>query len=142
MIPLLLLFWLILSGQFSLFFIIAGLISLGITIYGDKKLFNDKISLFIGIKKEWLVYLIVLFKEMTKSSFVVTKIIWFAPKVKPVWGKVKAQSSDHLIQVIQANSITLTPGTMSMDLSEGEIFVHAISKETMDDIFVIPGIKK
>jgi multicomponent Na+:H+ antiporter subunit E len=142
MIILLLLFWFILSGQISAFFIIAGFISLALTVYCDRKLFNDKISLFIGIKKEWLIYLLILFKEMIKSSIIVTRVIWFSSEVRPVWGTVNAQSSDPLIQVIQANSITLTPGTMSMDLSEGKILVHAISKETMDDVFVIPGIKK
>ncbi|MBT6441056.1 MAG: cation transporter, partial [Alphaproteobacteria bacterium] len=33
-----------------------------------------------------------------------------------------------------ANSITLTPGTLTTDVKEGEIEVHALSRYLMDDL--------
>jgi len=36
--------------------------------------------------------------------------------------------------VIFANSITLTPGTVSIDVQAGEIEVHALSKEAAEEL--------
>ena len=42
-----------------------------------------------------------------------------------------AQKSD-LAKVIYANAITLTPGTVSVQLDDDTITVHALSKEAAD----------
>jgi multicomponent Na+:H+ antiporter subunit E len=36
--------------------------------------------------------------------------------------------------VTLGNSITLTPGTITMDIVDGEFFVHALSKKVADDL--------
>jgi multicomponent Na+:H+ antiporter subunit E len=33
-----------------------------------------------------------------------------------------------------ANSITLTPGTITADIKDGEYYVHALSKKVADDL--------
>ncbi|MBT3172033.1 MAG: hypothetical protein HN333_11455, partial [Rhodospirillaceae bacterium] len=43
------------------------------------------------------------------------------------------QRSD-IAKVIYANSITLTPGTVSTDVSNGEIEVHALTRAAMEDL--------
>jgi len=49
--------------------------------------------------------------------------------------KVKASQKTHLGMVAYANSITLTPGTVSVDLREdGEITVHALTLEAAEDL--------
>jgi multicomponent Na+:H+ antiporter subunit E len=40
----------------------------------------------------------------------------------------------ELGRVIYANSITLTPGTVSINIDEDEIWVHALTKETAADL--------
>ena len=42
---------------------------------------------------------------------------------------MKVSQTSDLGQVIYANSITLTPGTISVDVANGEILVHALSFE-------------
>ena len=46
----------------------------------------------------------------------------------------KATQTTALGRVIYANSITITPGTISCDLHDGEILVHAITKGGFDDV--------
>ena len=48
------------------------------------------------------------------------------PPIAPRIIRVRASQKSELAQVIYANSITLTPGTVSIDLSGGEILVHAL----------------
>ena len=48
------------------------------------------------------------------------------PRIAPQLLRVPAEQRTPLTQVIYANSITLTPGTVSVDLREGEILVHAL----------------
>ena len=50
--------------------------------------------------------------------------------------KVKSTQASNLAKVIYANSITLTPGTISIDLDGSEIEVHSLSKEG------VVGLKK
>ena len=48
------------------------------------------------------------------------------PPIAPRIIRVRASQESELAQVIYANSITLTPGTISIDVSDGEILVHAL----------------
>jgi multicomponent Na+:H+ antiporter subunit E len=48
--------------------------------------------------------------------------------------RVKPGQKRDLGRVIYANSITLTPGTVSIDIDENEITVHALTRETASDL--------
>ena len=48
--------------------------------------------------------------------------------------RIRASQKSDLGQVIFANSITLTPGTLSVDVANNEILVHALSKSGADDL--------
>ena len=48
------------------------------------------------------------------------------PRIAPRLVRVRASQRSELAQVVYANSITLTPGTVSVDLTDGELLVHAL----------------
>ena len=48
--------------------------------------------------------------------------------------RVAASQKTHLGQVIYANSITLTPGTVAVEADEGTIDVHALTREAAADV--------
>lgn len=140
---LLLLFWFICSGQDSLFFIIAAILSVIFTLVIDRKLFSS-FSFFSSetsaarIEIKYLINLslkfFLLLKEMFISSLRVGRIIWFdSKKVQPCCILVDAKSANKLEQVIQANAITLTPGTMSLHLDDNKILIHAINSEMLEE---------
>jgi multicomponent Na+:H+ antiporter subunit E len=66
--------------------------------------------------------------EIIKANVdVARRILAFGPPpIAPRIIRVPASQKSELAQVIYANSITLTPGTVSIDLSGGEILVHAL----------------
>lgn len=69
-----------------------------------------------------------LIKEIVKSNIEVTKIV-LSPDMKLQRNliKVGARQESSLGKVILANSITLTPGTVSVSMEGDQILVHALS---------------
>ena len=64
----------------------------------------------------------------------VLKRILLSGAVEPTWIKVPANQKTRLGRVIFANSITLTPGTVSVDIQEDYILVNAISLEGAESL--------
>jgi multicomponent Na+:H+ antiporter subunit E len=73
--------------------------------------------------------------EIVKANLEVARLI-LAPRmaISPTVIKVKASQPDELGQVIYANSITLTPGTVSIDVRDATIEVHAITREMAEGL--------
>ena len=68
--------------------------------------------------------------EVVKSNFdVALRIIKPSLPIRPRVFTVRTTQRTELGQVIYANSITLTPGTVSIDLRGHEIEVHALAEE-------------
>ena len=67
--------------------------------------------------------------EIVKSNIDVAKII-LSPSlpISPTLIRVKASQKDELGHVIYANSITLTPGTLAIDVVDHSIEVHALTE--------------
>jgi multicomponent Na+:H+ antiporter subunit E len=130
MILVLLLFWIILSGQISLFFIIGAFISIATTIWLYWKIFAI-FSFRANLNWRWLIFANKLLQEMFISTAIVMKIIWLNPKnIKPTYSWIRSKAKEP---VIYANAITLTPGTMSMLLEGDKIFIHALSADMIDN---------
>ncbi len=89
------------------------------------------IHLSVILPRYWLW----LFKEIALANIDVTKRI-LAPNlpINPQLFRVKATQHNELGKVIFANSITLTPGTVTVDIDGDEFLVHALSDATKDDL--------
>jgi multicomponent Na+:H+ antiporter subunit E len=77
----------------------------------------------------WLLWQIVL-----ANWDVVKRIVHPKLPISPTLRPVRSTQKTDLGRVVFANSITLTPGTVSLRVSEGEVLVHAISREGMDEL--------
>lgn len=137
MILLLFIFWIIFSGYFEFYFLSAGLLSLFLVVIITGKFFpQSRATLFmVGFRLSWLRFFIKLLREIFSSSIKVSKIIWSKKiEIEPEEGYVDCSYFSENKKVIYANSITLTPGTMTLKLEDGQIFVHAIDKSFMEDL--------
>lgn len=68
-----------------------------------------------------------LWREIVISNLAVTACVWRGKdSLSPTTARVPVQLKTRLGRVIYANSITLTPGTVSIHLDEDEILVHAL----------------
>ena len=73
--------------------------------------------------------------EIFKANIGVTRVI-LNPKlpISPNMIQVKASQKTALGKVIYANSITLTPGTVSVDVTDDTITVHALSHDNAEEL--------
>jgi multicomponent Na+:H+ antiporter subunit E len=77
-----------------------------------------------------LIYWPWLLKEIVKSAWDVSKII-LHPKlpISPTLVRFKPDPEDRVGLVIHAKSITLTPGTITIEAGPNEFLVHALTRE-------------
>ncbi len=93
-----------------------------------KKLFN---KLYL-----WLLYTIILIKEVIIANFLVAKIVLnYKEKTDSCIITYKTSLKSDLYKTIFANSITLTPGTITVDLKENIYKIHCLKKEFADGVY-------
>jgi multicomponent Na+:H+ antiporter subunit E len=82
-----------------------------------------------------LLYLPWLAVEIVKANIDVARII-LSPTlpISPRLIRVPATQDTAVGQVVYANSITLTPGTISLDVRNNQILIHALTKEAADGV--------
>ena len=129
-------FWLLMSGHYTPLILFLGAISVGFVLYLTKRMDSlDEDTFEFKLRPAYFSYWSWLAKEIFKANLDVTKVI-LAPNMKlsPRILRVPTSQSSELGTVIYANSITLTPGTVSVDIEGDEIIVHALTQELMDGL--------
>ena len=125
-------YWLLLSGHYEPWLVISGaVLSLAVVIFCSMKGITDAEGFPIGLVPRALQYWPWLGIQILKSGLRVTRLI-LDPRlpISPTLVKVAAEQKTAVGLVTYANSITLTPGTISIEASERgrTIWVHAIEK--------------
>jgi len=81
----------------------------------------------------FFVYIIVLFGEIIKANLdVAYRIIHPRMPIKPGIVVIKTRLKSDIAKMILANSITLTPGTFTLDVIGDELLIHWINVKTED----------
>ena len=126
--------WLLMSGHYNVLIVSLGIISCAFCVYVAKrgKLIDDE-GLPIFFMPRLLNYLIWLFKEILKSNLSTAKVI-INGKVEPETFNVKTSQVTDVAKVTYANSITLTPGTVTTKIQKGVFEVHALNSDFGNDV--------
>jgi len=129
-------FWLALSGHYTPVLVGAGIACSILCALAAARLRvvdaeGHPIHLFFGA----LTYIPWLVGEIAKSAWAVTKVI-LDPRlpISPTMTVVAASQRTPLGVNIYANSITLTPGTITVGVSGNELVVHALVREGALDL--------
>ncbi len=81
----------------------------------------------------FLIYIIVLFWEIIKANFdVAYRIIHPRMPIKPGIVVIKTSLKSDIAKLILANSITLTPGTFTLDVIGDKLLIHWINVKAED----------
>ena len=129
-------FWLLMSGIYTPLILFLGAISVIFVLYLTRRMDALDEDVFeFKLKGKHFSYWSWLAKEIFKANIDVSKVI-LSPKMNlsPRLVRVPLSQSNELATVIYANSITLTPGTVSVDIEGDEIIVHALTQELMDGL--------
>jgi len=131
----LMILWLALTASLGKEELITGLIvSLILSLFSRK---NFQIIGFptITLKKVVfsVIYLLILFKEIIIANFdVAYRVIHPKIPIKPGIIIIRTELKQDLAKLILANSITLTPGTFTLDIDDDRLLIHWIYVKTED----------
>lgn len=129
------LYWLTLSGFLDngLILTLGGIsIALVLGMCARMRILDEETVPYLHLLKS-LNYFSWLFKEIVKANFQVVKAV-LSPdlEVSPTMVKIPSTPKTEIGKTMFGNSITLTPGTVTVEMSEDEILVHALLSEMSD----------
>ena len=128
--------WLLMSGIYQGFIVMLGFIAAAIAVFVVRRMDDvaDTGRLEIRLKiLNTIGYFFWLLVEIAKSNLLVTKtILGLNPSIKQHFFKVPCTQETEVGKTTFANSITLTPGTISVEHEGDEIWVHALSYSEED----------
>ena len=128
--------WLLWSGHYTARLIGLGAASCGLVLYLSwrMRIVDDEgqpLSWGLGLIR-YLPWLVV---EVIKANIEVAKrVLSPTMPISPTLTRLPAPQRSDLGKVIYANSITLTPGTVSIELDEHTILVHGLSRDGVEDL--------
>jgi len=123
--------WLTLSGYFKVMLLTLGVVSIAIVVWMCARMkILDVETVPYATSPKAMSYFSWLFKEIVKANMQVVKAV-LSPdmEVSPTMTKIPLNSDSDISKTMFANSITLTPGTVSVDMQDDHILVHALLKE-------------
>ena len=138
--------WLVFNGKVTLELVIIGVVlSAAVYAFCCKFLeYSPKRELLaLRLLPQGIGYFFVLIKEIVKANCGTIGLI-VSPKydVEPVLVTFKTELKTDLARTVLANSITLTPGTITVELTEDEFKVHCLDKEMAEGLADSVFVKK
>ncbi len=128
--------WLLLSGHFEPLLLGFGVLSCAAVVAIMHRMdVLDHETHPVHLTPHVFLYWLWLGWEIVKANWdVLRRVLHPRLPVSPTLVRVKASQPSELGQMIYANSITLTPGTISVDVGGGEILVHSLTREGADSL--------
>lgn len=128
--------WLLWSGHFEPMLLGFGVFSCAFVMF-----LRVRMERHAGVSHEyrlglrWIGYAPWLLWQITKANWEVARII-LKPSlpIQPQLMRLTVSQKTDLAKVIFANSITLTPGTVTLDVREDRFLVHALTDEAADGL--------
>jgi multicomponent Na+:H+ antiporter subunit E len=127
-------FWLLNSGYNTPLILSLGVVSVAFVIYLARRMdVVDHESQPVQLTTSLPGYYVWLVKEIILANFSVVKHVWLGNHtISPTLATLKASQITDMGRVIYATSITLTPGTVAVDLAGDQIVVHALLRENIE----------
>ena len=121
--------WIMVNNHFQLEeFVIGVILSLLISvIMGSRLTVFNELKFSFGSVFYTIWYLVVFITELVKSNIdVAIRVLTPSLPINPGIVKTKTILKSKMGRMILANSITLTPGTLTVDIEDDILFIHCI----------------
>jgi multicomponent Na+:H+ antiporter subunit E len=129
------LMWVLLTLNFTPAGLITGLAVALITTLIFGKMYVDNVYKFLQPARYFwfIIYLFIFTWECIKANFdVAYRVLHPSLPVKPGIVRVPVKLKSDMAKTMLANSITMTPGTITVDILDNELYVHWIYVSTQD----------
>ena len=128
--------WLALSGHYTPFLIGLGALCCVLVVALCLRMgIVDRESVFIHLVRGFLTYAPWLLRAVVRANLdVARRILHPRLPIQPTVIQLPAPQGTELRRVIYANSITLTPGTITLRLADGGLLVHCLTRAAADQL--------
>ena len=132
-------FWILLSGKFDMFHLVLGVISSALVSFmsADVLMHETGKSSKLATAFRFIAYTPWLLYQIVVSTIHVA-FLALHPEVKkqidPTIVTFKTKLKTNVARVALANSITLTPGTLTTDVRDDHFMVHSLSPDGIDEL--------
>jgi multicomponent Na+:H+ antiporter subunit E len=129
-------FWLILSGHYTPLLLTFGLASVGLVTWLVWRMdVADHEAVPVHLTRHVVTFWPWLLAEIVKSNIdVVRRILDPRLPIERMVIRVPTGGMEPLPATVYANAITLTPGTVTLDVGDNEIVVHALSRKAAEAV--------
>jgi multicomponent Na+:H+ antiporter subunit E len=129
------LFWILLNASLAPDVLVAGLLAAFVIAL----LFRGNLAVFSELRATpralgtAVLYVFFFSKELVKANFSVARIV-LAPALplNPGIVKVRTRLQSRMGRLLLANSITLTPGTLTVDIRDEWLYIHWVSVDSAE----------
>lgn len=132
------LIWIIFNGKFTWEIAAFGAVLSGVMFWFCCRFLDYKLSTEILMCRKlcgFLHYIIVLVREIIKANFVVIGMLFTSKyELEPAVVHFHVRLKSKFARVMLANSITLTPGTITVSMAEGDYIVHCLDKSLAEGL--------
>ncbi|WP_144395299.1 Na+/H+ antiporter subunit E [Pleionea sediminis] len=128
--------WIVNSGYYTPLLLSFGLISVLFVVWIAHRMdVVDHETLPIHLSGKLLAYYFWLMKKIIISNIDVARRVWqINPDLSPKLKKLAITQKTDMGRVIYANSINLTPGTLSVDLKNDYVLVHSLTSDGIKEL--------
>ena len=130
-------FWLINSGYFKPLLLGFCVLSVAAVIALTWRMKHEDNEFFPSVMPSFQLpgYLLWMVKQIIIANIDVVKHVWFTPSsIDPVVFKTRASQKSEVGRVLYANSITMTPGTVTLFVQDNALEVHALNRKAAKDL--------
>ncbi len=134
----LLFLWMMLAPRLSVPQLIIGSgASLIVLFYSHDLLFNNDEAAVFTVRNSFTIIGLfgILLKDIVVANIDVARIV-LRPSlpIEPTWQSLRQPLKRPLLQALYGNSITLTPGTLSVIVNENEILIHTLTQSAAKNV--------
>ena len=129
-------FWLANSGHYTALLLSFGIGSIVLAVYVAHRMdVIDHEAQPLHLTAKLPGYIFWLIKEIVLSNLQVVKHIWLGNNsISPTFATITASQQSDMGKVIYANSITLTPGTVTVEMEGDKFLIHALLEPSIKDL--------
>lgn len=136
-VVLLSLFWILLSGHLEPLLLGLGAASIALTAFLAQRMnVIDHESYPVHLSAKFPGFFLYLFGAIFRANITVVKRIlgWRGMTISPQLLEIPQPQESDLAAVMYANSVTLTPGTVTVKFSKDKMTIHALSEAAASEI--------
>ena len=130
--------WIIFNGKVTLEILIFGVIIAAVMLAFMCKFMDYSLKKEVNVyrKSIWfLAYVVLLIREIVKANLaIIPKILTIEEEMEPVIVSFRTTLKSDFTKMLLANSITLTPGTITISLENDEYVIHCLDASLASDL--------